>query len=139
MTKDTYTFADGSQTEYEHIIFPGLDGEMTNELSIKVNIPEDEAGFKSGSGEGIWMLVSPTTKAKLDTDYTSKPGEFFFGRLLNHSVYYLGLLRWGMIVPFEMRGHKRPVAIVREIQTKHYGADQALLDTLLAQLPKDED
>ena len=50
--------------------------------SIKVNLPQNEDGFKNGNGEGIWVLVTKKTEKLL-----SKKGHIAVGRLDNQPEY----------------------------------------------------
>ena len=37
---------------------------------IKVNLPLTEQDYLAGNGEGVWVLVNPTTKRDHDMDVT---------------------------------------------------------------------
>lgn len=87
---------------------------------IKVNFPLTESDFNSGNGEGMWVLVDPETKKAHDEDAA---GGTYFGVLDNDSVYYPGLDH-GTVVPFEMRGEKRPVADFHGFLAKLNGISQ---------------
>ena len=72
---------------------------------IKVNSPGSEDSYKTGNGEGVWVLVSEQVKAIYDQD---AEGGYYFGILDNDSCYWPGL-NHGAAIPFEMRGKNRPV------------------------------
>jgi len=72
---------------------------------IKINIPENEESYNSGNGEGVWVLVDAKAKKAYHTD---EEGTSYSGILDNDSIFYSGLVA-GVIIPFEMRGDKRPV------------------------------
>lgn len=72
---------------------------------IKVNLPGSEDSYKTGNGEGVWVLVSKQVKAAYDRD---AQGGYYFGILDNDSCYWPGLDH-GASIPFEMRGKNRPV------------------------------
>lgn len=72
---------------------------------IKVNLPGSEDSYKTGNGEGVWVLVSEQVKAIYDRD---AEGGYYFGILDNDSCYWPGL-NHGAAIPFEMRGKNRPV------------------------------
>lgn len=73
---------------------------------IMVNLPLTEQDYLAGNGEGVWVLVDPETKKAHDLDAS---GEGYVGILDNDSFYYPGL-NHGELLPFEMRGERRPVA-----------------------------
>lgn len=73
---------------------------------IKVNLPLTEKDYAAGNGEGVWVLVDPETKKAHDEDAI---GGLYVGILSNDSCYYPGL-NCGELLPFEMRGERRPVA-----------------------------
>ena len=75
-----------------------------NEL-IKVNLPADMESYRHGFGEGVWVLVDAKTKAAHDSD---TQGGLYEGVLDNDSYYWTGL-EHGAVIPFEMRGDRRPV------------------------------
>lgn len=72
---------------------------------IKINLPGSEDSYKTGNGEGVWVLVSEQVKAIYDRD---AEGGYYFGILDNDSCYWPGL-NHGAAIPFEMRGKNRPV------------------------------
>lgn len=72
---------------------------------IKVNLPGSEDSYKTGNGEGVWVLVSERVKEVYDQD---AEGGYYFGILDNDSCYWPGL-NHGAAIPFEMRGKNRPV------------------------------
>ena len=72
---------------------------------IKVNLPGSKEGYKTGNGEGVWVLVSKQVKAAYDQDAA---GGYYFGIIDNDSCYWPGLDH-GAAIPFEMRGKNRPV------------------------------
>ncbi len=73
---------------------------------IQVNLPLTAQDYVAGNGEGVWVLVDPETKRDYDIDAT---GTGYVGILDNDSLYYPGL-NCGELLPFEMRGERRPVA-----------------------------
>lgn len=83
----------------------GLQREHCTEY-IKVNLPGSKADESTGNGEGVWVLVNKPVKEDYDADAR---GGFYFGILDNDSCYWPGL-NHGAVIPFEMRGDKRPVA-----------------------------
>lgn len=84
---------------------------------IKVNLPKSEQGYIDGNGEGCFVLVDAEVKQAYDTD---EAGTEYTGILDNDSCYYPGL-EHGEIIPFEMRGEKRPVCPFNWL-VEHYGA-----------------
>ena len=72
---------------------------------IKVNLPNNEANYLSGNGEGCFALVDEKTKIDYDND---KKGKGYTAILDNDSIYYPGLMA-GTEIPIEMRGKNRPV------------------------------
>ena len=72
---------------------------------IKGNLPANAADYKTGNGEGVFILVDAATKEAHDADTT---GGGYFGILDNDSIYYKDLDH-GARVPLEMRGVNRPV------------------------------
>lgn len=89
----------------EKATFGGGEHMMENTHFIKVNLPDSEENYRTGNGEGMWVIVDDDTYEKHEADYE---GRFFHGKLANNSVYYPGLTS-GATVPFEMRGKHRPV------------------------------
>ena len=74
---------------------------------IKVNLPTSQKDFESGNGEGVYIVVTPETKAAHDSD---EAGTIYNGILDNVSIEYKNLLP-GEVIPFELRGSNRPVAL----------------------------
>lgn len=86
---------------------------------IKVNLPASEDDYLNGYGEGVFMLVTPEIKAAYDAD---ESGTKYTGILDNDSMNYPSL-KHGALIPFEMRGDKRPVVSLNWL-VDHYGAAQ---------------
>ena len=86
---------------------------------IKVNIPRDNDSYINGFGEGVWVLVTPEVKAAHDSDET---GTTYDG-ILDNDTYYSPALIHGVLIPFEMRGDKRPVVPFNWL-LEHYGPCQ---------------
>lgn len=72
---------------------------------IKANLPQTLDAYEQGTGEGVWILVTPETKEAHDRD---EAGGIYDGILDNDSLYYPGL-NHGTRLPVEMRGDLRPV------------------------------
>lgn len=83
---------------------------------IKVNLPSSERDYIDGCGEGCFVLVEADAKKAYDTD---ESGTEYTGILDNDSLYYPGLMH-GVVIPFEMRGEKRPVCPYLWL-IEHYG------------------
>ena len=73
--------------------------------NIKVNLPPCEEMEQHSAGEGCFVLVTPEVKKAYDED---ESGTSYEGVLNNDSLYFPGLMH-GTIIPFEMRGEKRPI------------------------------
>ena len=86
---------------------------------IKVNLPASPEAEKNGNGEGVFVLVTPEVKAAHDID---EAGTMYEGIIDNDSLYY-PTLKHGSTIPFEMRGHFRPVTPFYWLQ-HHYGDPQ---------------
>lgn len=78
---------------------------ITDERMIKVNLPDTNASFESGNGEGIWAV--PLTEVDEQIYHNSKSKETFQVALLNTAIYYP--FPWGSIITVETRGNNRPV------------------------------
>lgn len=90
----------------------GLQREHCTE-HIKVNLPGSKADESTGNGEGVWVLVNKPVKEDYDADAR---GGFYFGILDNDSCYWPGL-NHGAVIPFEMRGDKRPWCLTNGFTT----------------------
>ena len=82
---------------------------------IKVNIPENIGDYKSGNGEGCWVIVDDDVKRAYDND---ENGTVYEGILDNDCWCYPELLH-GIRIQFEMRGKFRPVASVEYLQEQY--------------------
>lgn len=80
--------------------------------SIKVNLPNTLDSFITGNGEGCFVLVDENTKKDYDQD---RGNNVRWGILNNDSCYYPNL-KAGTLIPFEMRGCNRPVALYEALQ-----------------------
>lgn len=78
---------------------------------IKVNLPASEKDFLDGNGEGCFVLVDKPTKALWEND--ENIGNVCHGTLDNDSWYYPEM-KHGTEIKFELRGDKRPVAIIEK-------------------------
>ena len=74
---------------------------------IKVNLPSDLDGYKSGNGEGVWVTVEQEVYDLYNSDHN---GDVFTGTIANDSVYYPEL-KCGDTIVFTMRGVNRPVCV----------------------------
>ena len=83
---------------------------------IKANLPANEESYKTGNGEGVFVLVDDQTKKAYDDD---KTGSGYSGILDNDSLYFKGL-KHGEVIPLEMRGELRPVVPYTWLK-EHYG------------------
>ena len=83
---------------------------------IKVNLPDTSEKETSGNGEGVFILVNDETKKDHDND---KEGGLYFGILDNDSIYFSNILH-GAIIPFTMKGNKRPVASYMYLTALNY-------------------
>lgn len=85
---------------------------------FKVNLPATKDEYETGNGEGVWACAtaSDTEKVFSDCEY-----EIIFVKILNDSLYYPGLKCYD-IIPVELRGECRPVAMFNELQY-HYNKD----------------
>jgi hypothetical protein len=81
----------------------GMDLER-NPRVVKVNIPEDWNGHRSGNGEGMWAFIRHEED---QPKYDKGEGEFEL-ILLNTSIYW-PQLKWGTVILAESRGGNRPV------------------------------
>lgn len=71
---------------------------------IKFNIP-DEDRINSLNGEGVWGWATQEDRKKYyDDAYEGK----ITAILLNHSLNYFGILRWGDEVVLQCHGDSRP-------------------------------
>jgi hypothetical protein len=71
---------------------------------IKVNLPSDIHGFMSGNGEGCWAYIRNAE----DFDKYNSTGQFEV-ILMNDSIYYLDILRYGHVIIVDGKRDKRPV------------------------------
>lgn len=75
---------------------------------IKVNLPTCKEKFKSGNGEGVWVIIDEATQKVYDSDAI---GGIYHGILDNDSIDFPHL-KCGSYIRFEMRGVNRPVALL---------------------------
>jgi hypothetical protein len=79
-------------------------------LTLKVNLPRNDASFSDGFGEGCFVVVEEQTKALFDVN---REGGIYVGILLNTPVYKEWFhLKEGDPILFCMKGQLRPVAFV---------------------------
>ena len=90
---------------------------------IKVNIPSSEEGFREGFGEGVFVIVDEDVRKLYDED---DEGTICEGILDNDCLYYPEL-KHGVIIPFEMRGDKRPVVLFSWLKENYKLADASLV------------
>lgn len=91
--------------EYGGDIFPeNINGDSR---VIKVNLPEYAVGpWRTHNGEGIWAYIRTEEDVKKYDDGTGS----FDVVLMNHSFYYMGLLKWGCVIKVDGKGPvMRPV------------------------------
>jgi len=80
---------------------------------FKVNLPSTISEYRTGNGEGIWVVAASASDNKLIRgDSINKQ---FFAYLCNDSVYYPNL-PYGSRVLFETRGGSRSVAVWDDLQ-----------------------
>ena len=79
--------------------------EQAGKHYIQCNLPLTEEDYRSGNGEGVWVIVDSETKQAYDQD---AEGSGYRGILDNDSYNYPGLCH-GEEVEIEMRGENRPV------------------------------
>lgn len=72
---------------------------------IKINVPESEADYLSGNGEGMWAKADDATKKAYDMD--AAEGEYEV--VIDNDSFFWDGLEHGQLVPIEMRGENRPV------------------------------
>lgn len=101
-----YKFKNGMIAEFDDIEETNSEHKM-----FKVNLPETQENYISGNGEGVWACGNSKT---LNAWRKNKNKGIYFAMVLNDSVYY-PKLKCGMIIPIEMRGDKRPVALYEEL------------------------
>lgn len=107
-----YMTADG--TKYKLVDIDGDTELAPAELCsiVKINIPVTNDGYLAGNGEGCFCLIDVDTKEVYNND---EFGGNYSAILYNSSVYYKGL-EPGEVIPFTMRGDKRPVADLDYLQ-----------------------
>lgn len=93
---------------YEGTEIPG------EERVIGVNLPNSQKFYENGNGEGMYAYIISDDDFNNFLD-NSKKGMLIKGFLLNNSLYYPGL-KWGLIVPIELRGSKKPVVPLEFLQ-----------------------
>lgn len=73
---------------------------------VKVNLPDTEHDWKTGNGEGVWAYI----RKEEDVEKYDKGEGSFEVILMNHSLYYMGLLYIGTVLKVDGRGPaSRPV------------------------------
>lgn len=105
-----YKFENG-----EIMNIPTIERPEDNRKLFKVNLPQTFDDYLSGNGEGMWACCSEKDQAKIDEDVAEG---IIFVKLLNDSIYYPEL-EYGTIIPVELRGECRPVAIWDELDAKY--------------------
>lgn len=104
-----YNFKDGVSVKIKDFEKPCED------FYFKINLPDSESSYEDGNGEGVWCYTDAESYKKWEDDcYHIK----IFVRILNDSFYYTGL-NYGTLIPVELRGEKRPVALYDELIDKY--------------------
>lgn len=85
--------------------------EGLKDLIFKVNLPATRDDFLSGNGEGCFVSIDEETYKAWEDD--KNIGGVYEGALLNDSIYYPNL-QYGDKIKFELRGDKRPVALIEK-------------------------
>jgi hypothetical protein len=91
---------------------------------FKVLLPVSEEDFNEGGGESVWACADEDAYQKYKEDAESG---IYFVRILNNSLYYPDL-NCDSLIPVQLRGQNKPVALLRELN-KLYGTakrDQAI-------------
>ena len=104
-----YQFANGDCVKVQD--FPRVD----SDYYFKVNLPANQDNYESGNGEGVWAYTDAESYEKWKND---EQDAIIYVKILNDSIYYNGL-RYGDLVPVELRGEYRPVAIYEELVNKY--------------------
>lgn len=104
-----YQFSNGVCAEVQD--FPKVD----SSYYFKVNLPNSQDSYESGNGEGVWAYTDAESYEKWKND---EQDAIIYVKILNDSVYYNGL-EYGDLVPVELRGEYRPVAIYEELISKY--------------------
>ena len=104
-----YEFLNGEKVEVKDFSKPASD------YYFKVNLPDTLDSYKSGNGEGVWAYTDFESYEKWKND---EKDSIIYVRILNDSIYYNGL-EYGDLVPVELRGEYRPVAMYEELIGKY--------------------
>lgn len=107
--KIKYVFNNGEVVLIEDFKIP------SDEYFFKVNLPSSKENYVSGNGEGVWACTDLISYKKYQED---KNEGIIYVKILNDSVYYNGL-NCEDLIPVELRGEKRPVAIYEELLSKY--------------------
>jgi len=104
-----YEFENGNKVAVKDFTKPN------SECFFKVNLPNTVANYEAGSGEGVWAYTDEESYKKWLKD---EKDSIVYVKILNNSMYYKGL-EYGDLIPVELRGEYRPVAIYDELIAKY--------------------
>lgn len=85
------------------------------EFFFEVNLPACEKSFHKGFGERVWAYTDLSSYNKIKNNHN---GEIIYVKLLSDSFYYKDL-KHETLIPIELRGEYRPVAIYEELSAKY--------------------
>ena len=105
-----YEFIDGKKAEVKDIVIPKKIEDM-----FRVNLPSTQKEYENGSGEYVWACTDEDT-LKAYREHTQDG--IYFVKILSASSYYPSL-KSETIIPIEMRGINRPVALYKELIDKY--------------------
>lgn len=92
--------------KYKGHVIKAMDDYIYNCGLVKFNIPEPENIGKTTNGEGVCGWIRPEDMIKYTDDE-------FYGELkcvlLNNSLHFNGILKWGIQVVIKCNGPDRPV------------------------------
>ena len=76
---------------------------------FQVNLPDNKQAYKSGNGEGIWVVAeSEEDFKKYIEDKPTDHKTTIKVKVLNNSVYYPSI-SYGTVIEVELRKGKRPI------------------------------
>lgn len=87
----------------------------SEEFLFKVNLPDSYDSYLDGIGEGVWAY---TDKESYERIFKDEKEGIIYVKILNTSLYYDGLY-YDTLIPVELRGKYRPVAIYEELVDKY--------------------
>lgn len=104
-----YEFANGNKVTIRDFAKP------ISECFLMINLPNTLANYEAGRGESIWAYTDEESYKKW---LKGEKDSIIYVKVLNDSIYYKEL-QYEDLMPVELRGASKPVAIYEELIAKY--------------------